>query len=269
VTEDQSGQLPRVNTRVASIARIYDYWLGGKDNFEADRAAGDAMIGQYPDIVKGVRLNRAFLGRAVHYLAAEAGIRQFLDIGTGLPSANNTHEVAQRAAPESRIVYADNDPIVLAHARVLLASAPEGACAYIDADIRDTGKILQDAAGTLDFSRPVAVCLIMVLQFVPDEDDPWQVVRTLLDAVPPGSYLAVAHPASDVDQEVTPALRQLSTRMGGTRVTPRTHPEVARFFEGLEMTEPGLVQLHRWRPGPGVVNGNRNLAAYGGVGRKP
>jgi hypothetical protein len=269
VTEDQPDQMPRINSRVATIARIYDYWLGGKDNFEADRTAGDAMIEQYPDIVRGVRLNRAFLGRAVHYLAAEAGIRQFLDIGTGLPSANNTHEVAQRAAPESRIVYADNDPIVLAHARVLLASAPEGACAYIDADIRDTGKILQDAAGTLDFSRPVAVCLIMVLQFVPDGDDPWQVVRTLLDAMPSGSYLAVAHPANDVDQEVAPALRQLSTRMGGTRVTPRSHPEIERFFGGLEMIEPGLVQLHRWRPGPGVSDNNRNLAAYGGIGRKP
>jgi len=166
-------------------------------------------------------------------------------------------------------VYADNDPIVLAHAKALLASAPEGACAYIDADIRDTGKISQDAAGPLDFSRPVARCLIMVLQFVPDEDDPWRVVRTLLDAVPSGSYLALAHPASDVDQEVTPALRQLSTRMGGTRATPRTRPEVARFFEGLEMTEPGLVQLHRWRPGPGAENGDRDLAAYGGIGRKP
>jgi hypothetical protein len=269
VTEDQPDQMPRINSRVATIARIYDYWLGGKDNFEADRTAGDAMIEQYPDIVRGVRLNRAFLGRAVHYLAAEAGIRQFLDIGTGLPSANNTHEVAQRAAPESRIVYADNDPIVLAHARVLLASAPEGACAYIDADIRDTGKILQDAAGTLDFSRPVAVCLIMVLQFIPDGDDPWQVVRTLLDAMPSGSYLAVAHPANDVDQEVASALRQLSTRMGGTRVTPRSHPEIERFFGGLEMIEPGLVQLHRWRPGPGVSDNNRNLAAYGGIGRKP
>ena len=257
------------DARVAHPARIYDYWLGGKDNFESDRAAGDAMIQQYPDIVRGVRLNRAFLGRAVHYLAAEAGIRQFLDIGTGLPSANNTHEVAQRAAPESRIVYADNDPIVLAHARALLTSAPEGACAYIDADIRDTGKILQDAAGTLDFSRPVAVCLIMVLQFVPDEDDPWQIVRTLVDAVPSGSYLAIAHPANDVDQEVTPALRQLSTRMGGTRAMPRSHAEIARFFEGLEMIEPGLVQLHRWRSGPGVGDNNRDLAAYGGIGRKP
>jgi S-adenosyl methyltransferase len=268
VTQDQPGQAPRFDTSVASIARIYDYWLGGKDNYAVDREAGDAMVRQYPDIVAGVRMNRAFLGRAVHYLAAEAGIGQFLDIGTGLPSSNNTHEVAQRAAPESRIVYVDNDPIVLSHARALLTSTAEGACAYIDADIRDAGKILQDAASTLDFSRPVAVCLIMILQFVPDEDDPWQIVRTLMDAVPSGSYLAIAHPANDVDQYVGPALRQLSTRMGGTRAAPRSHQEVARFFEGLEMIEPGLVQLHRWRPGTGVRDNGRELAAYGGVGRK-
>jgi hypothetical protein len=268
VTKDQPGQAPRFDTSVASIARIYDYWLGGKDNYAVDREAGEAMVLQYPDIVAGVRMNRAFLGRAVHFLAAEAGIDQFLDIGTGLPSSNNTHEVAQRAAPESRIVYVDNDPIVLTHAQALLTSTPGGACAYIDADIRDTGKILQDAASTLDFSRPVAVCLIMILQFVPDEDDPWKIVRTLMDAVPSGSYLVVAHPANDVDQEVGPALRQLSTRMGGTRAAPRSHQEVARFFEGLEMIEPGLVQLHRWRPGVGVQRNGRELAAYGGVGRK-
>ena len=268
MTQDQPGQAPRFDPTVASIARIYDYWLGGKDNFKADREAGDAMIRQYPDIVQGVRMNRAFLGRAVHYLAAEAGIRQFLDIGTGLPSSNNTHEVAQRAAPQSRIVYVDNDPIVLNHAQALLNSTPEGACAYIDADLRDTAKILKDAANVLDFSQPVALCLIMVLQFIPDDDDPWQIVRTLMDAVPSGSYLAVAHPASDVDREVGPALRQLNTRMGGTRAVARSHQQVSAFFDGLEMVEPGLVQLHRWRPGTGVENG-RDLAAYGGVGRKP
>jgi len=268
VTQDQPDQPPQIDTSVASIARIYDYWLCGKDNFKADREAGDLMIQQYPGIVQGVRMNRAFLGRAVHYLAAEAGIRQFLDIGTGLPSSNNTHEVAQRAAPDSRIVYVDNDPIVLNHAQALLTSTPEGACAYIDADIRDTAKILKDAANVLDFSEPVAVCLIMILQFVPDADDPWQIARTLMDSVPSGSYLAVAHPASDVDQEVGPALRQLSTRMGGTRAAPRSHQQVSRFFDGLELADPGLVQLHRWRPGPGVDN-KRDLAAYGGVGRKP
>ena len=202
VTQDQPGRQPQIDTSVASIARIYDYWLGGKDNFKADRDAAEQMIQQYPDIVTGVRKNRAFLGRAVHYLAAEAGIRQFLDIGTGLPSSNNTHEVAQRAAPEARIVYVDNDPIVLSHAQALLTSTPEGACAYVDADIRDTGKILKDAANLLDFSRPVAVCLIMILQFIPDEDNPVSIVRALVDTIPSGSYLTVAHPASDVDQHV-------------------------------------------------------------------
>ena len=269
VTQDQPGQRPQIDTSVASIARIYDYWLGGKDNFKADRDAAEQMIQQYPDIVTGVRKNRAFLGRAVHYLAAEAGIRQFLDIGTGLPSSNNTHEVAQRAAPDARIVYVDNDPIVLSHAQALLTSTPEGACAYVDADIRDTGKILKDAANLLDFSRPVAVCLIMILQFVPDEDDPVSIVRALVDAIPSGSYLTVAHPASDVDQHVGPALRQLSTRMGGTRAVPRSHQEVSRFFDGLEMVEPGLVQLHRWRPGTGLDDTARDLAAYGAVARKP
>jgi hypothetical protein len=269
VTQDQPGQRPQIDTSVASIARIYDYWLGGKDNFKADRDAAEQMIQQYPDIVTGVRKNRAFLGRAVHYLAAEASIRQFLDIGTGLPSSNNTHEVAQRAAPEARIVYVDNDPIVLSHAQALLTSTPEGACAYVDADIRDTGKILKDAANLLDFSRPVAVCLIMILQFIPDEDDPFSIVRALVDAIPSGSYLTVAHPASDVDQHVGPALRQLSTRMGGTRAVPRSHQEVSRFFDGLEMVEPGLVQLHRWRPGTGLGDTGRDLAAYGALARKP
>src|SRR5579862_9802474 len=175
MTQDQPGQTPRFDTSVATIARIYDYWLGGKDNFQADRDAAEAMMKAYPDIVAGVRMNRAFLGRAVHHLAAEAGIRQFLDIGTGLPSANNTHEVAQRAARDSRIVYVDKDPIVLSHAQALLTSTPEGACAYIDADIRDTGKVLAEAAATLDFSKPVAICLIMIMQFIPEEDDPWQI----------------------------------------------------------------------------------------------
>ncbi|HEX3193242.1 MAG TPA: SAM-dependent methyltransferase, partial [Streptosporangiaceae bacterium] len=257
LTMDEPRSLAGLDTSKAHVARVYDYWLGGKDNFKADREAAELMIQQYPDIVTGVRKNRAFLGRAVHYLAAEAGIRQFLDIGTGLPSSNNTHEVAQRAAPDARIVYVDNDPIVLSHAQALLTSTPEGACAYVDADIRDTGKILEDAANVLDFSRPVAICLIMILQFVPDEDDPVSIVRALVDAIPSGSYLTVAHPASDVDQHVGPALRQLSTRMGGTRAVPRSHQEVSRFFDGLEMVEPGLVQLHRWRPGTGLDDTGR------------
>jgi hypothetical protein len=268
VAQEQPDSRPQLDTSVASIARIYDYWLGGKDNFAVDREAAETMISQYPDIVTGVRKNRAFLGRAVHYLTAEAGIRQFLDIGTGLPSSNNTHEVAQQAAPESRIVYVDNDPIVLNHAKALLTSTPDGVCAYIDADLRDAGKILQDAADTLDFTQPVAVCLIMVLQFIPDEDDPWQVVRALMDAMPAGSYLTVAHPGSDVDMGIAPAFRQLNQRMGPVQVVARSHEQVSRFFDGLDLLDPGLVQLHRWRPGPGADT-TRPLAAYGAVARKP
>jgi hypothetical protein len=267
VTQEQPSRRPQLDTSVASIARIYDYWLGGKDNFAVDREAAEAMIQNYPDIVTGVRKNRAFLGRAVHYLAAEAGIRQFLDIGTGLPSSSNTHEVAQQAAPESRIVYVDNDPIVLSHAQALLTSTRAGACAYIDADLRDTAAILKKAADTLDLSRPVAVCLIMILQFLPDVDDPWQIVRALMEAVPPGSYLTVAHPASDVDTGIAPAFRQLNQRMGPVQVVARSHEQVARFFAGLELVDPGLVQLHRWRPGPGAET-TRPLDAYGAVARK-
>src|SRR6201986_4046095 len=201
MTDEQSrNATPTFDTGVPHPARVYNAILGGKDNYAADRAAAEATIRAFPGNAMAARANRAFLARAVHYLAAEAGIRQFLDIGTGLPSANNTHEVAQRAAPDARIVYIDNDPIVLSHAQALLTSTPEGACAYVDADIRDTGKILKDAANVVDFSRPVAVCLIMILQFVPDEDDPVSIVRALVAALPSGSYLTVAHPASDVDQ---------------------------------------------------------------------
>jgi hypothetical protein len=272
VTQDQPGQgqsARRLDTSVAHPARIYDYWLGGKDNFQADRDAGDVMIEHFPNISTGVRVNRAFLGRAIHYLAAEAGIRQFLDIGTGLPSGNNTHEVAQAAAPESRIVYVDNDPIVLLHAQALLTSTPEGACAYIDADVREPGKIVQAAAKTLDFTRPVAVSLLMILQLVPDEADPWGIVRTLMDAVPSGSYLVISHPASDVDQgTLAAAVEQLNQRMGGVQALPRSHREIMRFFDGLELVEPGLVQVHRWRPGAGLHDNGPDVTAYAGVGRK-
>ena len=168
--EPPSGELPKLDTSVPHIARVYDYWLGGKDNFPADRELAEQFIATDPSVIAGVRSNRAFLGRAVHYLVAEAGIRQFLDIGTGIPTANNTHEVAQRAAPSARVVYVDNDPIVLAHARALLTGHPAGATDYIDADLRDTGTILDAAARTLDFSQPVAVMLVGVLHCIPDED---------------------------------------------------------------------------------------------------
>ena len=261
---------PEIDTSRVSPARIYDYWLGGKDNFPADREAAEQVIAVFPGIIPGVRANRALLGRMVRYLAGEAGVRQFLDIGTGLPTENNTHDVAQAVAPESRIVYVDNDPIVLVHARALLTSTPQGATDYIEADLRDPDKILQGAAATLDFSRPVAITLLMILMLVQDAEDPYGIVARLLDAVPSGSYLVISHPAGDVDAgEIAEAYERLNERMGATQGTLRSHGEVARFFDGLEMVEPGLVQLHRWRPDPGDIGLDRDVPAYAGIGRKP
>ena len=256
-----------VDTGVAHIARVYNFWLGGKDNFAADREAAELVISSYPSILASVRAQREFLGRAVSYLAGEVGIRQFLDIGTGLPTASNTHEVAQQVAPESRIVYVDNDPIVLAHARALLAGDPEGATAYLDADLRNTSEILAEAASTLDFSQPIAVMLIGVLHCVPDADDPVGLVRRLFDALPAGSYLVIAHPASDIHaSQVGTATNRLNQVMADP-VTMRSHAQVARFFDGLDLVEPGLVQLHRWRADP--ADPDVELANYGGVARKP
>ncbi len=266
--QDPAAEGVSLDTSRPHIARVYDYWLGGKDNFAADRAAAEQVIATFPDVLVSVRAQRAFLGRAVHYLVTEAGIRQFLDIGTGLPSGNNTHEVAQRAAPESRIVYVDNDPIVLLHARTLLASSQQGATSYIDADLRDTGNILQHAAEVLDFSKPVAIMLLGVLHCVPDADDPAALVTRLLAAVPAGSYLVIAHPASDVTEDINKSMRNYN-QQGAAPVTARTHAQVSRFFDGLELEEPGVVQLHRWRAVTGEPPISRELANYGGVGRKP
>jgi hypothetical protein len=277
VTDDRSPQrfLPApgqeqpkvdIDTGVAHISRVYNYWLGGKDNFAADREAAELVVTSYPTVLDSVRAQREFLGRAVHFLAGQAGIRQFLDLGTGLPSADNTHEVAQRVAPQARIVYVDNDPTVLAHARALLAGNPQGATAYLDADLRDTSAILARASATLDFSEPVAVMLIGSLHCLPDSDDPVGIVHHLLDAVPPGSYLVIAHPASDIHAaEIGTAANRLNQVMAAP-VTLRPHAEVARFFDGLDLVEPGLVQLHRWRAVP--ADPGAELANYGGVARK-
>jgi SAM-dependent methyltransferase len=260
------------DTNVAHPARVYNYLLGGKDNFAADREAADRMIAGGAKVLAGVRANRAFLGRAVRFLAEEAGIRQFLDIGTGLPSADNTHEVAQGIAPESRIVYVDNDPIVLTHARALLTSTPDGACDYIQADLREPQAILDQAVNTLDFGRPVAVMLLMTLQYIPDEDDPHHIVRTLLGAVAPGSYLAVSDVARDLaaDANVETSTERLNERMGPARMTIRGVDQIAGFFGGLEMVPPGLVQLPQWRPelGVAVPVPGATISAYCGVGRK-
>ena len=259
---------PTFDASVAHVARVYDYWLGGKDNFAADRAAGDQAIAAYPDIVHSVRANRAFLARAVGFLATEAGIRQFLDIGTGIPTANNTHEVAQEAAPASRVVYVDNDPIVLTHARALLASKPEGATSYIDADLRDTGSILRQASAMLDFSQPVAVMLMAILQHLDNEDRPYDVVAELLAAVPPGSYLALTHPASDIATEEMALMAKRLNRLMAEKVTFRNHDQVARFFDGLELAEPGMVRVQEWRPRT-LAEANSPAALWCGVACKP
>jgi hypothetical protein len=256
---------PAFDTSVAHHARIYDYLLGGKDNYAADRKAGDALIAAYPTMVDLARANRAFLGRAVRFLAAEAGIRQFLDIGTGIPAAGNTHQVAQEAAPDSRVVYVDYDPVVLAHARALLISGPQGATDYIDADARDVGTVLEKAAHTLDFSRPVAVVIILMLHAIGDSDDPHGIVSRIMDAVPAGSYLAISHPASDIEPEKVTDLTTRVNQLSYQQYTGRSRAQVMRFFEGLELVEPGLVQVQQWRPGIGT---DRTLALWTAVGRK-
>jgi SAM-dependent methyltransferase len=274
-TDRGNGTAPRpheaaldIDTSVAHVARVYDYWLGGKDNFAADRVAGDQAIQAYPDIVYSVRANRAFLARTVRYLAAEAGIRQFLDIGTGIPTANNTHEVAQDAAPGSNVVYVDNDPVVLTHARALLVSGRHGNTSYIDADLRDTGRILAEAAVTLDFSRPVGIVLMAILQHIDEAEDPYAIVNSLLAAVPPGSYLAISHPAADIETEAMAQMAERLNKLMAEKVTFRTGPQVERFFEGLELVKPGMVRVQEWRPAS-EIEAKSPAALWGGVGRKP
>jgi O-methyltransferase involved in polyketide biosynthesis len=257
-----------IDPAVAHIARVQDYWLGGKDHFESDRTAGEEAISQLPDMVASVRNTRAFLGRTVRFLAEGKGIRQFLDVGTGIPTASNTHEVAQRIAPESRVIYVDNDPMVLAHARALLTSSAEGECSYIDADIRDPDKILAAAADVLDFTRPVAVVLMAVLQFVPDEDDPHALVSRLMAAVPAGSYLVISHPAADIQAAAMAGMATRLNQLMAQRVKPRDKERVTAFFDGLELVPPGVIRCPEWRPDrPEDAAGKSTM--WGGVAEKP
>lgn len=258
-----------VDPSVPSPARVWNFWVGGKDHFEADRALAEQFGQVVPKMPLIARLTRQFIADTVSRLAAE-GIRQFLDVGTGLPTAENTHEVAQRLAPDSRIVYVDNDPVVLAHARALLTSSPEGKTAYLDADLRDPAKILAQAAETLDFSQPVAVLLIAVLHFVQDSDDPCGIVTALMGAVPPGSYLAILHGASDVGADDMPEAERRYNERASARFSARDREHVGRFFDGLELTGPGLVNLSRWpRLAAGDGGVHADVAAYCGLARKP
>jgi S-adenosyl methyltransferase len=240
--------MPDFDTSVPHIARVYDYWLGGKDNFAADRELGEQTLAAYPNLVYSVRANRAFLARAVRFLAAERGIRQFLDIGTGIPTASNTHQVAQGVAPQCRIVYVDNDPIVLSHARALLKTDPQGACAYLDADLRDPDAILAAAAETLDFSQPVAVMLIAVMHFIGDDNEAAAIIGTLMGACAPGSFLAISHVGSDIDPEQQGEMVRRLNRSVAEKATMRDHAGVTRLFAGLELVEPGVVKVAQWRP---------------------
>jgi O-methyltransferase involved in polyketide biosynthesis len=267
VRGDTSAEPPSFDTAIPHPARIYDYWLGGKDNYEADRKAAEEVIATQPSILDTVRANRAFLRRAVQYLTGEAGIRQFLDIGTGLPTADNTHEVAQSIAPESRIVYVDNDPIVLAHARALLAGTAEGATAYVQADAREPEKILREAAKTLDFSQPVAVMMLGLLHYIRDADGPDQIVSRLMAGVAPGSYLTISEATRDIDtHSITQSAARFNTQRVAAQFTPRRRAEIARYFTGLDLVDPGLVPLPQWRV---LANPAKQIPAYAGMGRKP
>jgi hypothetical protein len=241
-------QVEKLNTGVPHTARIWNYWLGGKDHFAADREVGDQVREFLPDIVRSARADRAFLKRAVRFLVAEAGIRQFLDVGTGLPTADNTHEVAQAIDPACRIVYVDNDPLVLVHARALLTSTPEGVTDYIDGDARDTGRILRGAEATLDFSQPVAVMLLGLLNFIGDIDDAQRVIDELMAAVPSGSYLAIAFPTKEVNPEESERAAESWNKTAKPPITLRSRADMIRFFGGLEILEPGVVSCTKWRP---------------------
>ena len=260
-----------IDTSRPHPARTYDYFLGGKNNFAADREVAEKVIAGWPGIRTGARENRKFLARAVRYLAGEVGIRQFLDIGTGLPTANNTHEAAQAVAPSARIVYVDNDPLVLAHARALLTSAPEGRTAYIQADLRDPAAILNDPVTreVLNFSQPVALMLVAILHMIPDDEKPAENLAALLGALPAGSYIVASHITAEHDEGAAAA--ELRFREAGMAAQWRDADAFAQLaFDGLELVQPGVVLTSEWRNGePGLRPTAAEISAYGGVARKP
>jgi hypothetical protein len=266
---DGSGTAPirGLDTGRPHSARVWNYWLGGKDHYRADRILGDKVARLVPGIVDSARADRAFLNRSVRYLGGQ-GIRQYLDIGTGLPTMENTHEVAQRVAPESRIVYVDHDPMVLAHARALLRSTPEGATDYLDADLRDPEKILEMAEKTLDFSRPVALMLLAVTHLVTDDVEAYGIVRRLMDALPSGSHLVLAHACTDAEPTRT-AVSAYNDSGIPTPIKARDRGEITRFFDGLELVEPGVVSCPHWRPDPSAWAVPGEVMTFCGVGRKP
>ncbi len=265
----EHGQRAVIDTSVAHTARVWNYWLGGKDHYPVDQEVGEQIRAIIPGIADSARADRGFLVRAVRYLAAEVGIRQFLDIGTGLPTVNNTHQVAQAIAPACRVVYADNDPLVLVHARALLTSTPQGATDYLDADLRDTDTILREAARTLDFTQPVALMLLGILNFIPDTDQAHAIVNRLVDALPADSYLAISHPTAEICPEAVDEAVRLWNENATPPIVTRTRQELTRFFDHLELLEPGVVSCSRWRPDPTDIGTPTGVYQFGGVGRKP
>jgi hypothetical protein len=261
---------PGIDTSVPHSARMYDWWIGGKDNFAADRAMGATFAEAIPSIRTMAQANRDFMHRVVRYLAGEAGIGQFLDIGTGIPTRPNVHEIAQETDPQARVVYVDNDPIVLVHARALMVSGERGRTAYIDADLRAPQKILSDPTltETLDLGRPVGLLLVAILMLLADQDDPWGRVATLLDALPSGSYVAITHPGQDFNPEAMAAVVAAATG-GGMTLVPRVRADVARFFDGWELVEPGCVPVLAWRPAGGQPADPGAAYYWAGVARKP
>lgn len=268
-SDDGTGHVSLLRTDVSHSARIWNYWLGGKDNYLIDQQVGEQILSFVPELVRSARADRQFLARAVQFLVSEAGIRQFLDIGTGLPTVDNTHEVAQRLDPTCRIAYVDNDPLVLTHAHALLTSTPEGATSYIDADVHDPEKILQMAARTLDFSQPVAITMLGIVNFVLDTDEAQAVVHRLLDGLPSGSYLAVSHPTTEVDAEAMTEAVRFWNGQGSAPMTLRTRAEILRFFDRVELIEPGVVSCSRWRPDAVSRGEIVDVTHFCGVGKKP
>ncbi|SHN74306.1 SAM-dependent methyltransferase [Cryptosporangium aurantiacum] len=256
----------KIDISVPHSARIWNYWLGGKDHFAADRAAGDEVLAHIPDIPLGARAERAFLKRVVRYLVRDAGITQFLDVGTGLPSADNTHEVAQSLDPTARVVYVDNDPLVMVHARALLVSSPAGASDYVEADLRDPEAIFAAAERTLDFSRPVALMLLGVVNHIMDDDEAYPGVARLVSKLAPGSYLVLTHSTAEIHGEPMLRVMRETTERGGTPIRARTRVELERFFDGLELLEPGVVSCSRWRPDADELD-VPDVYLFGGVGR--
>ena len=259
---------PRLDVSVAHNARIWDYWLGGKDSYPVDRELGEQIRRFFPEIVDIAVADRRFLVRAVTHLARDEGIRQFMDIGTGLPTHNNTHEVAQAVAPEARVVYVDNDPVVLMHARALLTGTPEGATDYVDADLRDPEAILSAAGKTLDLGQPVALMLLGVVNFVADDAEVRVILDRLLEALAPGSYLVLSHPTDDIDHDRAHRVARVWNGSGTPKITIRTAPQIEALFDGLELLEPGVVSCPLWWPEPPGSDGTRPVAEYCGVARK-